>query len=164
MEIGNFSEMYIAELQELYSVESQLMEALPKMAKAAQHEDLREALNAHLEETRTQRDRLEGILSRHNANPRQHIDQAMAALIDESEKMAQMLSNPALIDAGIIASAQKVEHYEIAAYGSVATYAGLLGHDEDQTDLHATLEEEKAADTKLTDIAKRIINPDAIAA
>jgi ferritin-like metal-binding protein YciE len=164
MNVDSFREMYVAELQELRSVEAQLTEALPKMAEAANHPELRQAIQGHLEETRSQRDRLDEVLRRHGAEPREHVDQAMGAIVREADKWAKMVQDADLRDAGLIASAQRVEHYEIAVYGTLATWAKQLGLDEDQRALHAILDEEKRADEKLTGLAKRIVNPDAASA
>ena len=158
-QIRSFHDMYIAELQELYNVETQLMAALQKVTGVAQHPALKQAFESHRQETQQQRQRIEQILSRHGANPREHVDQAMQAIIHEAEKMAGMLSDPAMRDAALIASAQKVEHYEIAAYGTAATFAAIMGHQEDKRLLGMTLEEEKATDQKLTTIAEQIVNP-----
>jgi len=164
MEINNFRDMYIAELQELVSVEEQLTEGLLRMAQVASHAALRDALIHHREETQLHKDRLQTILRKHRADPMEHIDQAMQALMHETEKMLAMLKGNELRDAGLIASAQKLEHYEIAAYGTVAALAGQLDLRDDQRMLHETLEQEKKADLLLTQLAKREVNRDALAA
>jgi ferritin-like metal-binding protein YciE len=164
MEISNFKDMYLAELQELVSVEDQLADALLRMAAAASHPALKDALVDHHAETMRQKERLVGILHRHGADPTAHVDQAMQALIRETRKMLSILEGDDLRDAGLIASAQKLEHYEIAAYGSAAALAGQLDLRDDQMILHDSLLEEKEADAILTDIAKGEVNPDALAA
>ncbi|MCK1637872.1 DUF892 family protein [Bradyrhizobium sp. 157] len=164
MEIRNFKDMYLAELQELVSVEDQLAEALLRMAAAASHPALKDALVDHHAETVTQKARLVAILRQHGADPGAHVDQAMEALIRETRKMLGMLEGDDLRDAGLIASAQKLEHYEIAAYGSAAALAGQLELRNDQATLHSSLMEEKEIDALLTDIAKGEVNPDALAA
>ncbi|NOJ48890.1 YciE/YciF ferroxidase family protein [Bradyrhizobium archetypum] len=164
MEISHFKDMYLAELQELVSVEDQLAEALLRMAAAASHPALKNALVDHHAETIAQKDRLVAILNQHGVDPAAHVDQAMEALIRETRKMLGILEGDDLRDAGLIASAQKLEHYEIAAYGSAAALAGQLDLRNDQAMLHASLEEEKAADALLTEIAKGEVNPDALAA
>ena len=126
MEIATFKNMYIAELQELVSVEQQLEDGLQRMADAASHAPLRAALELHQRETIRQRERLQSILQKYGANPYLHKDQAMQALINETEKMFAILKVGELRDAGLIASAQKLEHYEIAAYGSAAALAGRV--------------------------------------
>ncbi|MFL6789752.1 MAG: ferritin-like domain-containing protein [Bradyrhizobium sp.] len=164
MEISNFKDMYLAELQELVSVEAQLADALLRMAAAASHPALKDALIDHHAETGAQKDRLMSILRKHGANPTAHTDQAMQALINETKKMLTMLKGDDLRDAGLIASVQKLEHYEIAAYGSAAALAGQLEFRDDQRMLHESMEEEVQADALLTDIAKGEVNADALAA
>jgi ferritin-like metal-binding protein YciE len=164
MEISNFKDMYLAELQELVSVEGQLADALLRMAGAASHPALRRALLHHRAETETQRERLMTILLKHGANPTAHTDQAMQALVTETKKMLTILKIDDLRDAGLIASAQKLEHYEIAAYGTAAALAGQLGLRDEQKMLHLSLEEERRIDALLTQLAKRKVNPDAVAA
>jgi ferritin-like metal-binding protein YciE len=161
MNITSLRDLYIAELQELRSVEEQLVEALPKMADVAGHPELKQGIQTHLEETRAQQARVEEILRRHSTEPREHVDQAMQAMLQEAEKWANMAQDRDLRDAGIIASAQRVEHYEIAVYGSLATWAKQLGLEDDLQALLAILEEEKRTDERLSQLAKRMINPDA---
>ena len=163
MNVDSFRDMYLTELQELRSVEAQLVEALPKMADMASHPELKQAIHAHFDETRSQQSRLDEILRRHNVDPREHVDQAMQAMLREAEKWAGMVQDQDLRDAGLIASAQRVEHYEIAVYGSLATWAKQLGLEEDLQALHDILEEEKRTDEKLSTLAKCVINPDATA-
>jgi ferritin-like metal-binding protein YciE len=164
MELTRFKQMYIAELQELVSVEEQLAAALLRMAQMASHPPLRDAFIRHREETQVQKDRLESILRNHRANPRAHTDQGMQALVHETEKMMQMLKGNDLRDAGLVASAQKLEHYEIAAYGTAAALAGQLDLRDEQHKLHESLEEEKKTDHLLTQLAKDQVNRDALAA
>jgi ferritin-like metal-binding protein YciE len=153
MNVTSFRDLYIAELQEIQSVEGQLIEALPRMADVAGHPELKQGIQTHLEETRAQH--------RHKVEPREHVDQAMQAMLQEAEKWASMVQDRDLRDAGIIASAQRIEHYEIAVYGSLATWAKQLGLDEDVQALLAILGEEKRTDERLSRLAKRMINPDA---
>jgi len=164
VEINNFKDMYLAELQELVSVESQLADALLRMAGAATHPALKDLLIHHRAETETQKQRLVTILQKHGADPAAHTDQAMQALVKETRKMLGMLTGDDLRDAGLLASAQKLEHYEIAAYGTAAALAGQLDLRDEQKMLHRTLDEEKQIDTLLTQLAKREVNPDALAA
>jgi ferritin-like metal-binding protein YciE len=163
MQITSFKDLYISELQELTSLEGQLVEALRRMAKAASHSSLKNALKHHREQTQAQKQRLESILKKHGANSRAHTDQAMQALINETEKMIAMVKGDNLRDAALIASAQKVEHYEIAAYGVVASLAGQLDLRDDQRILHESLQEEKEADAELTKLAKSEVNQAAVA-
>jgi ferritin-like metal-binding protein YciE len=164
VKINNFRDMYIAELQELVSVESQLSDALLRMAGAAAHSTLRDLLLHHRGETEVQMERLVTILRKHGANPAAHTDQAMQALVHETRKMLAMLGGDELCDAGLIASAQKLVHYEIAAYGTAAALAGQLDLRDEQRMLHRSLDEEREIDVLLTRIAKREVNPDALAA
>jgi ferritin-like metal-binding protein YciE len=161
MNVTSLRDLYIAELQEIHSVEGQLIEALPRMAGVSGHPELKQGIQTHLEETRVQQSRVEEILRRHSAEPREHVDQAMQAMLQEAEKWASMVQDQNLRDAGIIASAQRVEHYEIAVYGSLATWAKQLGLEEDLQVLLAILEEERRTDERLSMLAKRMVNPDA---
>jgi ferritin-like metal-binding protein YciE len=164
MEISNFKDMYLAELQELASVEAQLAEALLRMAGAATHPALKRVFIHHRAETETQGARLATILLKHGVSPTAHTDQAMQGLIAETKKMMMMLQGDDLRDAGLVASAQKIEHYEIAAYGTAAALAGQLDLRDEQKMLHMSLEEERQADLMLTELAKREVNRDALAA
>ena len=145
-------------------MEGQLADELPRMAEVASHRSLKNILMHHRDETQVQRQRLESILQKHGANPRAHTDQAMQALVNETEMMLAMLEGNDLRDAGLIASAQKLEHYEIAAYGTAAALAGQLDLRGDQEALHKSLEEEKQADMLLTQLAKGGVNQAAVAA
>ena len=162
MNINDFREMYIAELQEAASVEEMLVGALPKMAEKAKHERLRQAIQSHLEETKEHKSKVEQILKRHGASAKEHKDQSMQALIGEAEKMAGMVGDGPLREAAMIASAQRIEHYEIALYGTLASYAETLGLDDEKEILASILEEEKEADEELSDIAFGVVNPEAV--
>jgi ferritin-like metal-binding protein YciE len=164
MKIKTFKDMYIAELQELRNLELQLSDALLRMAEMASHSSLKNALMHHREQTQVQQQRLDAILQKRGANPREHVDQAMQALIKETEKMLSIVKGNELRDAALIASAQKIEHYEIAAYGTAAALAGQLEFRDDQKLLHDSLEEEKETDVQLTKLAKSEVNQDALAA
>ena len=164
MEMRTFKDMYIAELQELMSAEAQLADALLRMAGAATHPVLKRVLVHHRAETEIQGERLMTILKKHGADPAAHTDQAMQTLITETKKMLTILTDNDLRDAGLIASAQKLEHYEIAAYGTAAALAGQLDLRDEQKMLHLSLEEEKRVDALLTQLAKREVNPNALAA
>jgi ferritin-like metal-binding protein YciE len=164
MQIKTFKDMYIAELQELVSVENQLDLTIKRMADSASHPSLKRELHRHREETKSQGKRLQSILQNHGAKLRAHTDQAMEALIKETEKMLALLEGDDLTDAGLIASAQKLEHYEIAAYGTAAALAGQLDLRDDQRMLHDSLEEERKFDAVLTKLAKGEVNQDALAA
>ena len=164
MQIKNFKDMYIAELQELANMESQIDIALKRMADASSHPSLKRELLRHRGETKEQSKRLQSILQNHGAKLRAHTDQAMEALVNETQKMLSLLEGDDLRDAGLIASAQKLEHYEIAAYGTAAALAGQLDLRDDQRMLHDSLEEERKADAALTKLAKGEVNQDAAAA
>jgi ferritin-like metal-binding protein YciE len=164
MEIKSFKDLYIADLQELADVERQLTESLPRVANAASHAALKNALLEHRQETESQKERLELLLQKHGASPKEHRDQAMQAMINETEKMLAMLKGKDLRDAGLIASTQRLKHYEIAAYGTAAALAGQLDFHDDQTILREILDEEKRADASLTRLAESEVNRDALAA
>ena len=164
MEITNFKDMFLVELQELVDVEGQLADALLRIAGAASHPALKRVLLHHRAETETQSARLVTILRKHGADPTAHVDQAMQALVTEAKKMLTMLKADDLRDAGLIASAQKIEHYEIAAYGTAAALAGQLDLRDEQKMLYLSLVEERRFDALLTQLAKREVNPGALAA
>jgi ferritin-like metal-binding protein YciE len=164
MQITGFKDMYIAELQELASMERQMGEALLRMSDVASHPSLKEALQHHREQTRTQMDRLEQVLRNHGSSPSVHTDQAVEALVAETEKMLKLVKGNDLRDAALIASAQKLEHYEMAAYGTAAALAGQLELRDDQRMLHDSLEEERQTDALLTTLAKGEVNQDAMLA
>lgn len=161
MKLETLQDLYFEELADLHSAEQQLVKALPKMAAAAQHPALRSAFENHLEETKGQLQRLETLIKRGSEKPRAKTCQAMKGLIEEGGEMTKNKGEPAVIDAGLIGAAQRVEHYEIAAYGCARTYAELLGDEEAVQLLEETLEEEKSADAKLNDLAMQIINVEA---
>ena len=164
MEIRSLEDMYIAELQELASVERQMAECLAQVANRTSHPVLKSTLLDHRTETATQKERLESILQKHGANPEAHVDQTMQALIYETERMLPMLKGTGLRDAGLIASLQRLEHYEIAAYGTAAALANQLKLPDDEKILRESLEEEKNVDAALTVLAESEVNPDARAA
>ncbi len=164
MKIDSLEKMYIAELQELASAERQLSECLPRVARAAAHAALRDALFDHQDVATAQVSQLEATLKKHGANPNEHIDQAMQALVYETEKMLPMLKGQRIRDAGLIASIQRLKHYQIAAYGTAAALAGQLKFTDDEKLLHQFVEDEKEGDAILTDLAESEVNPDALAA
>jgi ferritin-like metal-binding protein YciE len=164
MEINNFRDLYLAELQELHNVKQQLAEEHRRIADAATHRALKEAVLRHRQETLSQKAQLEDLLRQHGADPQEHRDQAMEAIVHETEKMMSIVAGDDLRDAAFIASAQKIAHYEIAAFGTAAALAGQLGFRKDQQILHNCLEEEKRADAALTHLAKGKINKAAAAA
>ncbi|MEY2563439.1 MAG: hypothetical protein QOH88_1632 [Verrucomicrobiota bacterium] len=158
MELETLRDLYIHELKDLYSAESQLIKALPKMAKAATNRQLAAGFNQHLEQTRRHATRLEQILKSHDESTRGPKCEGMEGLIAEGDKMAKEDAENEVRDAGLIAAAQRVEHYEIAGYGCARTYAQLLGDRKGAKSLETTLKEEGATDKKLTKLAKSVIN------
>lgn len=149
-------DLYLEELRDLYDAEKRLIKALPKMAKAAQSRELREAFLTHTDETKRQLERLEKIFERFNEEPGGKKCKAMSGLVAEAKDYLGEEAEPELVDVGLITAAQKIEHYEIAGYGCVTTYAKLLGLEDDARELHQTLVEEKGADEKLTLLAQNI--------
>lgn len=162
MAIATLHELYVEELKDLYSAEQQILKALPKMAKAASHEDLAQAFNDHLEETKAQVARLEKIFKELDVSPKGKTCKAMKGLLEEGKDVMAEDAEPAVLDAALIAAAQRVEHYEMAGYGCVRTYAKLLGYDDACDLLQETLDEEGTADKKLTELAESAINAEAV--
>jgi len=156
MKLETLRELLIEELKDLHSAETQITKALPKLVKASSAPALQQAFEHHLEETKNHVTRLEQIFDRLNESPKGKTCEGMKGLLKEGEERMGEKGEPEVLDAGLIADAQRVEHYEIAAYGSARTYAELLGEREIVCLLSETLEEEKAADTKLTQVAKRV--------
>lgn len=161
MKLESLQDLFVDELKDLYNAENQLLKALPKMAKAAHHPDLKQAFTDHLEETRGQVERLEQIFKGLDGSPKGKKCKAMEGLVEEGKEIIEQSADPAVKDAALIAAAQRVEHYEIAGYGCVRTFARLLGNDEAADLLQETLDEEAAADKKLTDLAETVINAEA---
>lgn len=149
------NDLYLNELRDLYSSEQQLVKALPKMAKNAESEELVEAINTHLEETKNQVTRLEQIFESLGESPKGKKCVGMEGILKEGAEGLDEFEG-AVLDAAMIASAQRVEHYEIAAYGTVCAFAELLERNDDLGLLKETLEEEKKADEKLTQISETV--------
>jgi len=156
--LESLRDLFIAELRDLYSAENQLTKALPKMAEAATSPELKAAFEDHLEETRYHVTRLEEIFEGLNEKPTGETCEAMEGLIEEGENYVTAKGDHYVIDAGLIAAAQRVEHYEIAGYGTARTLASHLGEDKAAELLQETLDEEGAADKKLTSIAESSVN------
>jgi len=156
MEHQALKELYIDELKDIYNAENQLVKALPKMAKAASSDDLRNGFEEHLEQTRGHVQRLEQIFKALGEKPSGKKCKGMEGLVAEGQEMMDEDFEDDLMDAALISAAQRVEHYEIAAYGTVRTYAELLGEENAVTLLEQTLQEEKETDQKLTDLASDI--------
>jgi ferritin-like metal-binding protein YciE len=163
MSVDTIEKLFVDELKDLYSAEKQITKALPKLAKASTSEDLRDAFESHLKETQGQIERLEQIFSILEVSPRGKTCAGMKGLLEEGSEVLEEAEEGAVRDAAMISAAQRVEHYEMAGYGSVRTYAELLGKDKIVTLLQKTLEEEKSADSKLTHIAQSV-NEDALRA
>ncbi len=151
-------DLLLLKLGSLLDIEEQIVKALPKMAKAANHEKLREAFSAHLKETEGQVERLNEAFQKLGATAKKSKVEAIRGLAKDTEWVIKSLKNPAARDALLIASAQYVEHYEMAGYGTARQWAFDMGHNDVVELLHLTLDDEKAADTKLNDLAKSSIN------
>ena len=162
MKLNTLKQLYMEELRDLHSAENQLLKALPKMAKGASSEELKLAFKNHLDQTKVHVERLEEIFERLDETPKGKTCQAMKGLVEEGSEILGEDGEESVLDAGIIAAAQKVEHYEIASYGTVRTFAQLLGEDEAAELLQETLDEEGEADKLLTQLAQEIVNPEAL--
>jgi ferritin-like metal-binding protein YciE len=160
--MNSLHDLFVQELKDLWSAENQLTKALPKMAKAARSEKLRDAFSEHLDQTKGHVERLEKLFEELEAKPRGKKCEAMEGLIAEGSDVIKEHAEPAVKDAALIAAAQKVEHYEIAGYGTVRTYARLLGLHTAADLLQQTLDEESAADEKLNELAEQEINDKAL--
>ena len=156
MKIDSLKELYVEELKDLYSAENQLLKALPKMAKAATSPALKKGFEKHLEETKGQVERLEQIFKALDESPKGKKCKAMEGLVEEGKEVMEEDAEPEVMDAALIAAAQRVEHYEIAGYGCVRTYAQLLGETQAAKLLQQTLDEEGKTDQALTKLAEKI--------
>jgi len=157
MKEAKFEELFQEELSDIYDAERQIIQALPKMAEAASSEELAEAFREHLEVTRQQVKRLDKVFQKLGQKPGKKTCEGMQGLLREGEKMIGEMAKSPVLDAGLISAAQKVEHYEISAYGTVRSIAEMLGQDEAAELLEETLEEEKETDETLTEIAESIM-------
>jgi len=164
MKINNLEELFLLELQDTYDAEKQLVKALPKMAKAASSDQLRQAFENHLQETERQVERLESVFDEMGQKAKSKTCEAMEGLVTEGKEMIDAKGDDATRDAGLIAAAQKVEHYEIASYGCLVTWAQQLGKANVAEMLRQTLNEEKEADRKLNELAESRLNQQAQAA
>jgi len=158
MELATLRDLYIHELKDLYSAEKQIIRALPKMIKAATSPELAAGFQLHLEQTQTQAIRLEEILKSHGQTTRGPKCKGMEGVLAEGQEMVEEEADDEVRDAGLIAAAQRVEHYEMAGYGCAKTYAWLLGDKEGAHLLQTTLTEEMDTDRKLTELATSVIN------
>jgi ferritin-like metal-binding protein YciE len=164
MEMNTLRDLYIDELKDLYSAEKQLIKALPKMAKAASDPELSKAFQTHLRQTERQVERLEQVFEELGESPRGKKCIGMEGLIEEGNELVKEDPDPDVLDAGLIAKAQHIEHYEIAGYGTVRTYAQLMGADRQAQLLQETLDEEGETDKLLTQLAESSINIEAATA
>ncbi len=162
MELQTLQDLFIHELKDLYSAENQISKALPKMVKAASNAKLSAGFKTHLEQTKEHIARLEKILKGHDETTRGPKCKGMEGLLKEGKDMIEEEADEEVRDAGLIAAAQRVEHYEMAGYGCARSYAQLLGHNADAKILQKTLDEEGATDQKLTKLAMSTINVAAI--
>jgi ferritin-like metal-binding protein YciE len=163
MSLDSLQKLFLEELKDIYNAEKQLVEALPRLAKAAESPELQEAFTSHLRETEGHVERLEQIFQNLGQTARGKRCKGMEGLVEEGKEIIEQEGEAPVIDAALIAGAQRVEHYEIAAYGCLRTYAQLLGHDKAAQLLSQTLEEEEAADEKLNAIAEDKVNAEAAA-
>jgi ferritin-like metal-binding protein YciE len=162
MPAQSLQQLFVEELRDTYDAEKRLIRALPKMAKAASADELQTAFRNHLRETERQVGRLEQVFRTIGEKPRGKKCDGMIGIVEESNTAIEELEDGPVLDAALIAGAQKVEHYEIASYGTLAYFAELLGNDRAKDLLGETLEEEKAADEKLSAIAKSKVNREAL--
>lgn len=161
MEMQSLQDLLVDQLKDLYNAEGQLVKALPKMAKAAANPQLKQAFLTHLEQTKGHVERLEQVFKSLDEPVKGKTCKAMKGLIEEGKEMMEEDAEPEVMDAGLIAAAQRVEHYEMAGYGCVRTYAALLGNKQAAKLLQQTLDEEGKTDKLLTDLAERVINLEA---
>jgi ferritin-like metal-binding protein YciE len=161
MQLHDLQDLYIDQLRDLYSAENQLVKALPKMVKAASNEQLSESFEQHLEQTRGHVDRLKQVFDKLGKKPTGKVCKAMQGLIEEAKETMEEDADPEVLDAGLIAAAQRVEHYEIAGYGTVRSFAKLLGDTAAARLLQQTLDEEGETDKKLSRLAETTINVEA---
>lgn len=158
MKLNSLEDLFVDLLRDIYYAEKQITKALPKMAKNATSEELRTAFETHLEETEVQIERLEKVFKAVGQTARGKKCPAMDGLIEEAKELLEEDVEPSVLDAGLIVAAQKVEHYEIASYGSLRTFAEHLGYEDVVELLQETLDEESATDEKLTELAEANVN------
>ena len=156
MKMESLRELFVEELKDLYSAENQILKALPKMVKAASSKELKKGFEEHLEQTKGHVERLEQIFEGLDDSPKGKKCKGMEGLLEEGKEWMEEDAEPEVMDAGLIAAAQHVEHYEMAGYGCVRTYAELLGNKRAAQILQKTLDEEKQTDSKLTNLATKI--------
>jgi ferritin-like metal-binding protein YciE len=159
MKLETLEDLLLNELEDIYDAEKQLVEALPKMAQTATSPELKESFVTHLQQTKGHVIRLEQVFSQLGSQPKSRTCKAMKGLIAEGAEVIGEKATPEIKDAGLISAAQRVEHYEIAAYGTARTYAQQLNISEAAELLDQTLKEEAQTDRKLTDLAVKVVNP-----
>jgi ferritin-like metal-binding protein YciE len=162
MKLKTLHDLYVDELKDLYSAEQQILKALPKMVKKASAPELANAFEEHLKVTEGQVERLDKIFEMLEVSPRGKKCKAMEGLLEEGKEVMSEDADPAVMDAALIAAAQRVEHYEMAGYGCVRTFARLMGYADAAELLQETLEEEADADKTLTELAESVINAEAM--
>jgi len=159
--LASLDDLLVHELQDIYHAEGQILKALPKMVKAATHPDLKAAFEEHRQQTEQQVRRLEQAFKLLGVPAKGKKCEGMAGLLEEGKKMMEEDAEAAVMDAALIGAAQKVEHYEIASYGCVCTYAEMLGYDQVHDLLGQNLDEEETTDQRLTALAESVINQEA---
>ena len=162
MALDSLRELYVEQLRDLYSAETQILEALPAMAEKASNRELKAGFTEHERLTREHVKRLDAIFDGMGEKPAGHHCRGMEGLLKEGKEMVKDRGDPDAVDAGLIAAAQRVEHYEIAGYGCVRTYARHLGLEDHARTLQTTLDEEGETDHRLTHLAETIVNPRAM--
>jgi ferritin-like metal-binding protein YciE len=162
MKLDTLEKLYVDELRDIYNAENQLLKALPKMAKGSSSPDLKSGFEKHLRQTETHVQRLDQIFAELDESPKGKTCRAMKGLIEEGSEILKEEGEESVLDAGIIVAAQKVEHYEMAAYGSARTFARLLGQDKAAELLQSTLDEESETNESLNQLAENIVNPEAL--
>ena len=162
MSLNTLEKLYIEELRDLYNAENQLLKALPKMAKGASSPELKDAFEKHLEQTKGHVQRLEELFEQRDESPKGKTCKAMKGLVEEGSEILKEEGEDSVLDAGMIVAAQKVEHYEIAAYGNARALANLLGKDEEAKVLQSTLDEEAETNEILNQLAEGIVNQEAL--
>lgn len=161
MQLNTLHDLFVNELKDIYDAENQIVEAMPNMVDAASTPELKDMFQQHMQETQNQIGRLEDVFDMLDIDPeREHCD-GMAGILKDGKKMISAQGNAKVIDAGLIAAAQKVEHYEIASYGTLRAWASTMGHDDIASILQKTMRQESFTDEKLTRVAERSVNAQA---
>lgn len=161
MALNNLEDLLVEQLGDIYNAEHQILDALPKMEQGASSTDLKSAFHEHQAQTQRQAQRLEQVFDRLGTKPQEKLCKGMRGLIEEGDEILAQDAQPDVRDAALIGAAQKVEHYEISAYGTARTFAETIGNDDVADMLQETLDEEAATDEKLTRLAEGHINPSA---